>query len=155
MSHHYGVFYPLQSLRKDVDELPDIPLFIDASDEGARKKLEQLARSISREKVIVAGDKERLKLHVAAVIVSNFTNHLYKLAEDYCKSEGLDFQQLLPLIEETVQRLKTISPSESQTGPAIRHDQPTIEQHLIVLEKYPHLKKIYEVMTESIQEESK
>jgi len=100
MSHHYGVFYPLQSLRKDVDELPDIPVFIDASDEGAGKKLEQLARSISREKVIVAGDKERLKLHVAAVIVSNFTNHLYKLAEDYCKREGLDFKQLLPLIEE-------------------------------------------------------
>ena len=155
MSHHYGVFYPLQSLRKDVDELPDIPVFIDASDEGTGKKLEQLARSISREKVIVAGDKERLKLHVAAVIVSNFTNHLYKLAEDYCKREGLDFKQLLPLIEETAQRLKTISPSDAQTGPAIRHDQPTIEQHLIVLEKYPHLKKIYEVMTESIQGEGK
>ena len=50
MSHHYGVFYPLQSLRKDVDELPDIPVFIDASDEGTRKKLEQLARSISGKK---------------------------------------------------------------------------------------------------------
>jgi len=151
MSHHYGVLYPLQSLRKEMSELPDVPLFIDASDEGSRKKLEQLARSISKEKVIVAGDKERLKLHVAAVIVGNFTNHLYKLAEDYCKNEGLDFKQLLPLIEETTQRLKTISPSDAQTGPAIRHDSPTIAQHLAVLEKYPHLKKIYEVMTESIQ----
>jgi predicted short-subunit dehydrogenase-like oxidoreductase (DUF2520 family) len=151
MSHHYGVFYPLQSLRKDMDDLPEIPVFIDASDDATRKKLEQLARSITKEKVIVAGDKERLKLHVAAVIVSNFTNHLYKLAEDYCKNEGLDFQQLLPLIEETAERLKTISPSAAQTGPAIRQDQPTIEQHLVVLEKYPHLKKIYEIITESIQ----
>lgn len=154
MSNHYGVFYPLQSLRKEMDELPDIPVFIDASDEAARKKLEQLARSISNEKAIVAGDKERLRLHVAAVIVSNFTNHLCKLAEDYCKNEGLDFKQLIPLIEETAQRLKTISPSLAQTGPAIRHDQPTIEQHLAVLEKYPHLKKIYELMTESIQGKS-
>jgi predicted short-subunit dehydrogenase-like oxidoreductase (DUF2520 family) len=151
MSHHYGVFYPLQSLRKEMDELPDIPVFIDASDERTRKKLEQLAQSISKEKVMVADDKERLKLHVAAVIVSNFTNHLYKLAEDYCKKEGLDFKQLLPLIEETAQRLKTISPSNAQTGPAIRHDQPTIDQHLNLLEKYPQLKKIYEMMTESIQ----
>ena len=154
MSHHYGVFYPLQSLRKEINELPDVPLFIDASDEGARKKLEQLARSISKEKVIVAGDKERLKLHVAAVIVSNFTNHLFKLAEDYCKNEGLDFNQLIPLIEETTKRLKTISPSAAQTGPAIRHDKPTIEQHLAILEKYPRLKEIYEVMTESIQNSS-
>ncbi len=154
ISHHYGVFYPLQSLRKDMDELPDIPVFIDASDEVTRKKLEQLAQSISTEKVRVADDNERLKLHIAAVIVSNFTNHLYKLAEDYCKKEGLDFKQLLPLIEETAQRLKTISPSDAQTGPAIRHDQPTIEQHLNLLEKYPHLKKIYELMTESIQNTS-
>ena len=152
MSHHYGVFYPLQTLRKEMGELPDVPLFIDASDEGARKKLEQLARSISNDKVIVAGDKERLKFHVAAVIVNNFANHLYKLAEDYCKNEGLDFNQLIPLIEETAQRLKSISPAAAQTGPAIRHDQPTIDQHLAVLEKYPHLKKIYEIMTESIQQ---
>jgi predicted short-subunit dehydrogenase-like oxidoreductase (DUF2520 family) len=154
MSHHYGVFYPLQSLRKDVDELPDIPIFIDASDEATRKKLEQLAQSISKEKVIVADDKERLKLHVAAVIVSNFTNHLYKLADDYCKKEGLDFKQLLPLIGETAQRLKSISPSDAQTGPAIRHDQPTIEQHLNLLARYPRLKRIYEIMTESIQDKS-
>lgn len=151
MSHHYGVFYPLQSLRKEMDELPDIPVFIDASDDVTRKNLERLAQSISKEKVIVAGNKERLRLHVAAVIVSNFTNHLYKLAEDYCKNEGLDFKLLIPLIEETAQRLETISPSDAQTGPAFRHDDPTVEQHLKVLEKYPQLKKIYEVMTESIQ----
>jgi len=154
MSHHYGVFYPLQSLRKEMEELPDIPVFIDASDDSTRKKLEQLAQSISKEKVILAGDKERMKLHVAAVIVSNFTNHLYKLAEDYCKKEGLDFKQLIPLIEETAQRLKAISPSDTQTGPAVRRDDPTIQQHLSILERYPHLKKIYEMMTESIQDKS-
>jgi len=113
-----------------------------------------LAQSISKEKVILAGDKERMKLHVAAVIVSNFTNHLYKLAEDYCKKEGLDFKQLIPLIEETAQRLKAISPSDTQTGPAVRRDDPTIQQHLSILERYPHLKKIYEMMTESIQDKS-
>jgi len=151
MSHHYGVFYPLQSLRKDTKELPDIPVFIDASDEVAKKTLEQLAQSVSKEQVMMADDNERLKMHIAAVIVSNFTNHLYKLAEDYCKKEGIDFKQLAPLIEETALRIKTISPAKAQTGPAIRHDEPTIQQHLALLEKYPQLKKLYEVMTESIQ----
>ena len=151
MSHHYGVFYPLQSLRKEMNELPDIPLFIDASDEVAKKKLELLAHSISKEQVVVADDDKRSKTHVAAVIASNFTNHLYKLVEDYCQKEGIDFKQLIPLIQETAQRLKTISPSKSQTGPAWRHDELTIQQHIALLEKYPQLKKIYQVMTESIQ----
>ena len=137
-----------------MDQLPDIPVFIDANDEVAKKKLEQLAQSISREQVIMADDDKRLKTHVAAVIVSNFTNHLYKLAEDYCKKEGIEFNQLIPLIQETMQRLKTISPSKTQTGPAIRHDELTIQQHLALLEKYPHLKKIYQLMTESIQNNS-
>src|SRR5215470_13505440 len=81
MSHHYGVFYPLQSLRKDRAELPEVPLFIDASDDVARKKLEQLADSISNGHVIYAGENERMKVHVAAVFVANFVNHLYTLAE--------------------------------------------------------------------------
>jgi predicted short-subunit dehydrogenase-like oxidoreductase (DUF2520 family) len=151
MSHHYGVFYPLQSLRKEMKELPDIPVFIDASDETAKKKLEELARSISKKQVMMANDNERLKMHVAAVIVSNFTNHLYALTQDYCNKEGIDFRQLLPLIEETALRMKDLSPDKAQTGPAIRNDEPTIQQHLQLLEKYPQLKKIYEVMTESIQ----
>jgi hypothetical protein len=41
-------------------------------------------------------------------------------AEDYCKKEGLNFKELLPLIEETVQPFKENSPSQSQTGPASR-----------------------------------
>jgi predicted short-subunit dehydrogenase-like oxidoreductase (DUF2520 family) len=153
MTHHYGVFYPLQSLRMDKKSLPEIPIFIDASDEVARKKLERLASSISGEQVVVADDQQRLKMHVAAVIASNFTNHLYKLAEDYCEQEGIDFKQLIPLIEETASRIRTVSPGKSQTGPAVRRDEPTIEQHLKLLEKYPQLKKIYELLTESIQKE--
>lgn len=151
MSHHYGVFYPLQSLRKDMEEIPPIPIFIDASDDTAKKALQQLAESISRDYVAAADDDTRLKLHVAAVMVSNFVNHLYKLAEDYCKKEGLDFKQLAPLIEETANRTRDFSPSQTQTGPAIRDDLPTIQKHLALLEKHPHIKKIYEIMTKSIQ----
>ena len=152
MSHHYGVFYPLQSLRKDRTELPEVPLFIDASDEITRSKLEQLAQSISRGHVTEANENERLKMHIAAVFVSNFVNHLYALAENYCIKERIDFQQLLPLIEETAKRIETIPPSRAQTGPAIRRDDATIKEHLRLLEKYPNLKAVYELMTKSIQD---
>ncbi len=59
-----------------------------------KNSLKKLAASISPKNVVEAGDDERLKLHVAAVVVNNFVNHLYFLAEDYCKKEGLDFKQL-------------------------------------------------------------
>jgi predicted short-subunit dehydrogenase-like oxidoreductase (DUF2520 family) len=152
VSPHYGVFYPLQSLRKEMMTLPDIPVFFDGSDEITKNTLEKLAHSIAEEKVAEAGDDARTKLHAAAVIVSNFTNHLYTLAEEYCKKEGLDFKQLLPLIEETALRIRDISPKLAQTGPAIRHDKETLEKHIELLKEHPQLKNIYLLLTESIQQ---
>jgi predicted short-subunit dehydrogenase-like oxidoreductase (DUF2520 family) len=152
VSAHYGVFYPLQSLRKEMAVLPDIPVFFDGNDDTAKRVLRTLAHSIAAGKVEEAGDETRLKLHVAAVIVSNFTNHLYTLAEEYCKKEGLDFRQLLPLIEETALRIKDIPPGQAQTGPAIRHDKETLRKHLELLKEYPQLKSIYILLTESIQQ---
>ena len=150
---HYGVFYPLQSLRKEMKSLPDTPIFYDGSDELTKRKLESLAKSILREQVTEAGDEARLKLHIAAVVVSNFTNHLYALAETFCRKEGLDFRQLLPLIEETALRIKDVSPTEAQTGPAARHDKETIQKHLELLKDHPQLKNIYLLLSESIQQE--
>lgn len=152
VSNHYGVFYPLQSLRKDMAVLPDIPVTIDGIDDKTKNVLEKLARSISAQNVIVASDDARLKLHVAAVVVSNFVNHLYALAEEYCRKEGLDFKQLLPLIEETASRLEDTSPKQVQTGPATRHDAETIQKHLELLKDHPRLRNIYLLLTESIQQ---
>jgi predicted short-subunit dehydrogenase-like oxidoreductase (DUF2520 family) len=152
ISRHYGVFYPMQTLRKEMNDLPEIPVFFDGNDEMTRKKLEALAISISPEKSRVAGDDDRTKLHIAAVLVNNFVNHLYALAETYCRKEGLDFKQLLPLIEETATRIREIQPSTAQTGPAIRHDNATIDKHLELLKEHPQLKNIYVLLTESIQQ---
>ncbi len=150
---HFGVFYPLQSLRTGMTSLPEIPVYVDGSDEETKIRLSALARSVSPEQVAEAGNEDRVKLHVAAVLVSNFTNHLYKLAADYCQAEGLDFRQLVPLIEETALRLKEISPKEAQTGPAIRHDRETIQKHLELLNAHPQLKEVYLLLTHSIQQE--
>lgn len=148
-TQHYGVFYPLQSLKKEIGQLPDIPIIIDAGDPQTLSLLQHLANSISGT-VVQAGDEQRMKLHLAAVFCNNFVNHIYALAESYCKKENLDFQLMLPLIKETAARLELMPPSKSQTGPAVRNDRPTIEKHLELLSDYPELKKIYELLTESI-----
>ena len=150
VSEHYGVFYPLQSLRKETTSLPDIPLFIDGSDEITIKTLEKLAHSISGEKVEQASNDQRIKLHVAAVFVNNFTNYLYVLAEEYCRKEGLEFKLLQPIIQETASRVEKNSPKDVQTGPAYRHDEETIKKHLAMLEEYPELKNVYAFLSDNI-----
>jgi len=152
VSSHYGVFYPLQSLKKELTSLPDIPVFLEGSDDLTTKTLTALADSITDNKITEAGSDERTKIHLAAVVVNNFTNHLYTLAEEYCLKEGLDFKQLIPLIEETARRIKEIPARQAQTGPAIRHDSDTIQKHLELLKNYPQLKNIYVLITESIQQ---
>lgn len=150
-SSHYGVFYPLQSLRKEVAEPMDFPILYDAGDASTRQILASLARSISST-IIEADDETRLKLHMAAVFCNNFVNHIYHLVQRYCEQEGLDFHLLLPLIQETGKRLSQAPPAQMQTGPAIRKDTATLNKHLSLLETYPHLKELYELFTQSIQQ---
>lgn len=149
VSLNYGVLYPLQSLRKEMEYLNDIPFLIDGNTGETITLIENFAKTISAT-VTKATDEERLKLHVAAVIVSNFTNHLYALAEEFCEKEKIDFKLLLPLINETAERVASCSPADVQTGPAARNDIFTLDKHLRVLSNHPRLKYIYLKLTESI-----
>ena len=149
ISVNYGVLYPLQSLRREMDYSSDIPFLIDGNTEETITLTEDFAKTISGT-VAKASDEERLKLHVAAVVVSNFTNHLYALAEDFCKIENVDFKLLAPLIKETAERVATHSPASVQTGPALRNDIFTLDKHLRLLSNHPKLKYIYLKLTDSI-----
>ena len=146
---HLGVFYPLQSFTKGVDVLfSEVPLFI----EGTTKKFEQqlfdLAKRISRN-VKYANSEERMKLHVAAVLVNNFTNHLFHLSKTYLDGQSLHFDDLKPLIAETIRKIEHESPYNAQTGPARRGDVKTINQHLELLTGIE--REIYALITKSIQ----
>jgi predicted short-subunit dehydrogenase-like oxidoreductase (DUF2520 family) len=149
ISADYGVIYPLQSLRKEMKDLPKIPFLLDANND----KTLQMAISIV-EKIgdgfAIANDEERLKIHVAAVMVNNFTNHLFALAEEYCKTEKLEFDLLKPLIAETAQRVLKGSPAKMQTGPAVRRDHITMEKHLKILNEHPDLQQLYITLSDSI-----
>jgi|KBSMisStandDraft_5_1062788.scaffolds.fasta_scaffold330309_1 predicted short-subunit dehydrogenase-like oxidoreductase (DUF2520 family) len=148
-SANFGVLYPLQSLRKQNENTLVIPLLIDANNEETLDTLRSFAETISS-KVSVADDQQRLKLHVAAVIVSNFSNYIFTLTKAYCEKENIPFNMLLPLIQETAMRLNEFAPEDVQTGPAIRGDKPTMQKHLELLKEYPELKKIYEIISEGI-----
>ncbi len=148
-SEHYGVLYPLQSLRKEMNEIPEIPFIVEGNSPENSERIRQFAYKLSK-KVEIMGDMDRAKLHVAAVFTSNFCNHLYDMAAQFCDAEKLDFDLLYPLIVETASRLKYLRPSKLQTGPAARKDVLTLEKHLRLLSNYPKLKTTYTRLTDSI-----
>jgi predicted short-subunit dehydrogenase-like oxidoreductase (DUF2520 family) len=139
----------LQSLIKDSPETPETPLLIDGSTDEITNVIMEFSKTLSGN-VAVADDKERLKFHVAAVIVNNFTNHMFAMADEFSRKENIDFEKLYPLIDETVRRVKHHSPEEVQTGPAIREDIYTLGKHLQILSSHPDLKYLYLKLSESI-----
>nr|WP_299346092.1 Rossmann-like and DUF2520 domain-containing protein [Allomuricauda sp.] len=129
-----GVFYPLQTFSKERRiEFKDIPVCIEAENEEGLNILKKLGESISGN-VVEISSEQRKKLHLAAVFVNNFANHLYHIGEDICEKEGMSFNILKPLIQETAQKIMDLSPFDAQTGPARRGDTKTIEAHLKLLE---------------------
>ena len=147
---NYGVMYPLQSLRKNMVAFPDIPLLVEANNENTYAVIETFAKALSSI-VRPITEKERLSLHIAAVFANNFTNYIYSETYQFCEAEKLDFNLLMPLIKETANRIDFKSPIEMQTGPARRNDEGTIAKHLLLLEKYPSLKTLYEFITKRIK----
>lgn len=149
VSERTGVLYPLQSFRNGTPL--EFPLLVDAVRPEDLPVIMRFASTLAG-KVVHTDDATRLKLHVAAVLVNNFTNHLYTLASDLCRQEQTDFTLLLPLIRETAQRIERVPPQEVQTGPAIRGDRNTVEKHLQILSKYRGTKELYELFTILIEE---
>lgn len=146
-----GVFYPLQTFTtgKDVD-FKTIPLCIEATEKNDLLLLKNLAKSIS-DNVYHINSKQRKSLHIAAVFVNNFVNHLYQKGEEICIENNVPFDVLKPLILETARKISELSPKNSQTGPAKRNDNKVIEQHLADLNTTTQ-QEIYTLLTKSIQE---
>ncbi|MBK7407657.1 MAG: DUF2520 domain-containing protein [Saprospirales bacterium] len=146
----YGVFYPPQTFTIGVEiSFAEAPLCIHAGNEEDLRELEELGKRIST-LVFRINDQQRQWLHLTAVVVNNFPNHLYALAEEVLQDHQIPFDLLRPLILETARKVQTHSPAPMQTGPARRGDQATIEAHLYLLEAYPELKEVYEVLTKNI-----
>ena len=151
ISANYGVCWPIQSINNNKETVTVVPFMIDANTEISRQKISALISTIS-DNISIGNDEQRLKMHLAAIVVNNFVNHLYSTTEKYCEENNLDFKLLLPIIHETANRIDNYSASMLQTGPAIRDDSASIQKHMELLSSQPGLQKLYANMTESIQE---
>jgi predicted short-subunit dehydrogenase-like oxidoreductase (DUF2520 family) len=149
-----GVFYPLQTFTKGkAVDFKAIPFCLETQFENDYTLLEKVARSISNS-VFAIDSHQRKALHVAAVFVNNFTNHLYQLGNEICQENNVPFDILKPLILETAEKIQTLSPEDAQTGPAKRNDLSTIAAHESFLSN-ENQSTIYKILTQSIQNHGK
>jgi len=150
-SPNHGIFYPFVSMTKETTtDFKSALLMIEGSNEETIKALKTLAGTVS-DNVRMVEEKQRQSLHLAAVFAHNFTNHMFTVAEKILDDKGLKFDDLRPLIAAHLSSIQKSSPAALQTGPAIRHDETTIEDHLSLLAQNWELRDLYLTMTEAIQ----
>lgn len=144
-----GVFYPLQTFSKNRKVyFNEIPLCIEAANHTDLETLKTMSRTISSA-VYEINSEKRKQLHLAAVFVCNFVNHLYHIGHDITKKNALPFSILKPLIKETALKIERDTPAEMQTGPAKRNDINTMQKHLETLD-IPIQKELYTLLSQAI-----
>jgi predicted short-subunit dehydrogenase-like oxidoreductase (DUF2520 family) len=146
-----GVIWPMQTLTAGRPaDYKQIPYFVEASDTSGLDSLMNLVKRLGPA-VRPTDTHSRQRLHLAAVIASNFTNHLYHLAARIARESGSSWDDLIPLISETARKAADIGPEKSQTGPASRNDLAVIHRHLEWLASDPELADIYRQVSGHIQ----
>lgn len=145
-----GVLYPLQTFSRERDiDFSRIPLCIETENPSDARFLKRLAGALSHHVAEVDSNRRR-RLHLAAVFLNNFSNHMVFLAEALCQKEGLPNALLKPLLKETFEKLEAMPAYDAQTGPARRGDLKSMEAHLGLLAD-PLTREVYSLISKSIQ----
>ena len=151
LHQHIGVFYPLQTFsRANIVQWTNTPILIEANSDQNLELLESAAKLLSAP-YFETNTEQRKYIHLAAVLTSNFANHLIGKAASILEKQSIDYHILQPLVEATIKKAFATHPFEVQTGPAIRNDVSTINKHVILLKEDRILQNIYENVSESIQ----
>ncbi len=146
-----AVLWPIYSIQKNnIPSHRNIPCAWEATTPKAEKYVLAMGHAFS-DNLFEAKGEQRKWLHLAAVMNNNFINHLFTISEEICLENNIPFSVLYPILEQTFENLKNHSPKTIQTGPAIRRDDTTINEHLALLQQHPKWQNIYQSISESIQ----
>lgn len=148
----YGVLWPVYSIRKEnLPQHGQVPLVWEANNRLAARIIRILATTMSTIERELDGT-QRKKLHLAAVMSNNFCNHLIALATSICREAGVPLSMLLPILQQTFAPEQMSYAASLQTGPAVRRDTATIEEHMALLALHPQWQEVYRAVTASIMQ---
>jgi predicted short-subunit dehydrogenase-like oxidoreductase (DUF2520 family) len=143
-----GVFYPLQTFSKSRNSKEvNFPLLIEAKTTQVAHVIQEIGAKIS-DILEYCDSNKRKRIHLSAVFINNFSNHLINLGQKLAQKNDIDPHLFSALIEETFAKLKELSANDAQTGPAVRNDLSTIKNHLDLLDFDE--KQIYKILTNSL-----
>ena len=147
---HAGIFYPFQTFSKArvIEDFSTVPVFFEARGIDDISAVYSLALTITSH-VYEATQHDRERLHVAGVFTNNFTNLMYTMAAELLQNTHIPFRALLPLIDETANKIHTLSPRDAQTGPARRGDENVMNHHLSLLND--EQRQVYQLLSKEIR----
>lgn len=146
----YGVFYPMQTFSKTKDvDFERIPVFIEGNSIETEDVIRILANKLTQ-RIIRLSSADRKYLHLAAVWACNFTNYCYTVASDILNEHDIPFDVMLPLINETTDKIQNICPKAAQTGPAVRGDKNVMSQQLELMSDRADLQELYKMLSKGI-----
>jgi predicted short-subunit dehydrogenase-like oxidoreductase (DUF2520 family) len=150
---HCGVWYPLYSFSGNTSiDWKKVPVFLEYSNEYVFELLSNLCGHLNKQ-FHVLSSKERKQLHLSAVFANNFVNACFIGANEVIKgNESLKFDYLLPIIQQTIDKISVGNPIESQTGPAKRNDVSTISEHLKMLSNSTSEQELYIAISKFIKQ---
>lgn len=135
-----GGCHPLQTLSGvpgDAELLAGSVFGIEA-EEPLRTELVDLVRTIGGRPIVLSAADKAL-YHASAVLISNYTVTIARLAAELWEAFGAErgeaLRALLPLLQGTVANLDTRGLPDALTGPIARGDAVTIERHLAALSR--------------------
>lgn len=135
--------------KNNLPTLRHFPVVYNASNSNDIAMAKYLAQLLS-DATYALNDEQKTDTHLCAVLVNNFTNHLYAMAYELMRESNIDFSLLHPIILDTAQRATQFPPQQLQTGPAVRNDIHTQQEHLALLSKHINFQSVYEAMSASI-----
>ena len=148
-----GAWYPLYSFSGNASiDWNKVPVFIEYSNEYVFELLSNICGELNKE-FHVLNSQNRKQLHLAAVFANNFVNACFIGANEVIKeNESLKFDFLLPIIQQTIEKVAIENPKDCQTGPAKRHDENTLLEHSIMLKQLPSEQALYKAISKFIQQ---
>ena len=154
ISRRHGVIWSPQTFIRDVAmDYSQLPFCIEGSTAEVESQIRDLLQPVSQH-IYTIDTQQRQWLHLAAVMTNNFGNAVNALAQDLLKQHDIPFEILHPLITMTAEKIRRGGLWQQQTGPARRRDSKTIENQRRLIGDDEKLLKLYDLLTEIIEEKT-
>ena len=139
---HRGAIHPLQSfadVESAVRALPQTYFFVEG-DPVAVALLERVGRALSN-RVVEMDSRQKALYHAGASVASNFFVAIVEYAVELFSWAGIPredaLKSLVPLIQGTLNNIKSVGLPDALTGPIARGDIGTVKRHVRALEALP------------------